>query len=89
MLTLKSTLKLSALADKMQLEIKNIKNATPEEIGADIIGQVIRKAHRATNEIVEFVAEYKKISKEEAENIDIMEVVEILKSEKGIVSFFK
>lgn len=89
MLSLENTLKLSAIADKMDIEMPDIKDKTVEEIGKEFLKQFVRKAYLASDEIFQFVAEYKKISVEEAKAIDIMQVVEILKSEKGIMSFFK
>lgn len=89
MLTLKNTFQLSKIADKMNIELPNLKGKTTEEVGMEFINQAIKKAYKAEKEIIEFIATYKGISIEEAENIDILSFVEILKQEKGIISFFK
>jgi len=88
MLTLKQGLKLSAIIDKLDLKITDPK-ASQEQIGADLMMQIISKAHKAEKEIYAFVAEAKGITPQEAENIDLVQFVKELVSDAGVINFFK
>lgn len=88
MLTLKQGLKLSAIIDKLDIKISN-PNAKAEEIGADLMMQIVRKAYKAESEIYAFVAETKGISAKEAENVDLIKFVKELVSDSGVINFFK
>lgn len=88
MITLKQGLKLSAIIDKLGLKITDPK-ASQEQIGADLMMQIISKAHKAEKEICAFVAEIKGITPQEAENIDLMQFMKELASDAGVVNFFK
>lgn len=88
MLTLKQGIKLSAIIDKLGIKINN-PNGTQEEVGADLMMQILSKAHKAENEIYAFVAEVKGISSKEAENIDLISFVKELTADPGVINFFK
>jgi len=88
MLTLKQGLKLSAMIDKLDLKITDPK-ADANKIGADLMMQIISKAHKAEKEIYAFVAETKGITAQEAENIDLVQFVKELVSDAGVINFFK
>ena len=88
MLTLKQGLKLSAIIDKLDIKISN-PNGKPEEIGADLMMQIISKAHKAEKEIYAFVAETKGITAQEAENIDLVQFIKEIASDAGVINFFK
>jgi predicted peroxiredoxin len=88
MLTLKQGLKLSAIIDKLDLKITDPK-ASQEQIGADLMMQIISKAHKAEKEIYAFVAEAKGITPQEAEKIDLMQFIKEIASDAGVVNFFK
>lgn len=88
MLTLKQGLKLSAIIDKLDLKITDPK-ASQEQIGADLMMQIVRKAYRAEKEIYAFVAEIKGITAKEAESVDLVQFVKELISDAGVMSFFK
>lgn len=88
MLTLKQGLKLSAIIDKLDLKITDPK-ASQEQIGADLIMQIISKAHKAEKEIYAFVAEAKGITPQEAEKIDLIQFIKEIASDAGVVNFFK
>lgn len=87
MLTLKQGIKLSAIIDKLDLKI-NLKG-DQEEVGADLIMQIVSKAHRAEKEIYSFVAEIKDITPQEAADIDLIQFVRELLNDVGVVNFFK
>lgn len=88
MLTLKQGIKLSAIIDKLELKISNPKD-NPEQVGADMLMQIIRKAHKAEKEIYTFVAEIKKCTVDEAENIDLIQFIQELFADSGAANFFK
>ncbi len=88
MLTLKQGLKLSAIIDKLDLKITDPK-ASQEQIGADLMMQIISKAHKAEKEIYAFVAEAKGITPQEAEKVDLVQFVKEIASDAGVVNFFK
>lgn len=88
MLTLKQGIKLSAIIDKLNLKISDPR-APQEEVGADLMMQIVSKAHHAEKEIYSFVAEIKKCTIQEAEDIDLAEFIKELFSDTGAVNFFK
>ena len=88
MLTLKQGLKLSAIIDKLDLKITDPK-ADANKIGADLMMQIISKAHKAEQEIYAFVAEIKGITPQEAEKVDLVQFIKEIASDAGLVSFFK
>lgn len=87
MLTLKQGLKLSAIIDKLNLKITNPK-ASQEEVGADIMMQVVTRAHAAEQEIYALVADVKKISAQEAEDVDLVAFIMDLVKDPAVASFF-
>ena len=88
MLSIKQGIRLSAIVDKLDLKVTNPK-ASQEEVGADLLLQLIRKAHRAEQEIYALVAEIKGIGVKEAEGVDLIEFVQGLASSPGVARFFK
>ena len=88
MITLKQGLKLSAIIDKLDLKITDPK-ADANKIGADLMMQIISKAHKAEKEIYAFVAETKGITAQEAENIDLVQFIKEIASDAGVINFFK
>lgn len=87
-MTNKQALKISAIVDKLDIEIKNPK-ASQEEIGADLMMQLVRKAHKAGKEIIELIADMKQCTIEEAENKNFIDFIKELVSDKQILNFFK
>ena len=88
MLTLKQGLKLSAIIDKLDLKITDPK-ADANKIGADLMMQIISKAHKAEKEIYAFVAETKGITPQEAENVDLMQFIKEISYDAGVINFVK
>ncbi len=88
MLTLKQGIKLSAIIDKLDLKITDPK-ADANKVGADLMMQIISKAHKAEKEIYAFVAEVKGITQQEAENVDLVQFIKEMASDTGVVNFFK
>lgn len=86
-MNIKQSMKLSAIIDKMELKISNAK-ATQEEVGADLMIQVVSKAHKAEKEIYNFIAELKKITPLQAEEVDLIEFVKEVGNISGLKSFF-
>lgn len=88
MLTLKQGLKISAIIDKLDIKIVN-PNGTQEQVGADMMMQLVSKAHRAEQEIYAFVADIKKVDLAEAESIDLVAFIKEIITNSGMVDFFK
>jgi len=80
-------MKLSGIIDKMGLKITNPK-AGQEEVGADLIIQAVSKIYKAEKEVYGFIADLKKISIKEAEEVDLVEFIKDLKEVSGLQSFF-
>ena len=88
MLTFKQGLKLSAIIDKLDIKISN-PNAKPEEIGSDLMMQIVRKAYKAEQEIYAFVAETKGITPQEAEKVDLIGFIKEIAADADVINFFK
>ena len=88
MLTIKQGIRLSAIVDKLELEIKD-PTASKEQVGADLMMQIVTKVHKAEKEIYAFVADLKKITVQEAEDIDLIEFVKEIATDSGAMGFFK
>lgn len=65
--------------------IENIKN----KIGMKIILKIGSQLHLVRDELVKFIAVYKEISEEEAEKVDIVEIIKELMNDEGFTSFLK
>jgi predicted GTPase len=68
---------------------KNGLEMRQQEVGFDLMVQVVSKAHKAEKEIYAFVAEIKKCTLEEAEDVDLMEFIKDIFSDSSVVDFFK
>lgn len=88
MITMKQGLKMSAIIDKLEIKITN-PEASSEQVGADLLMQIVTKAHKAENEIIAFVAEMKKCSVEDAENVDLIAFIKEIANDSGMKDFFK
>ena len=85
----KILIKLSLIIDKMGIadDIKKIDKPTNEEVGKELIMLLITNLHKAENEIYEFIASYKEITKEEAENIDVVPLFKEILNIEGMKDF--
>lgn len=88
MITIKQGIKLSAIIDKMDIKITDPK-ASQEQTGADLIIQIVRKAHKAEQEIYSLIAEKKGITVQEAESVDLTVFIKEIASDSGFLNFFK
>ncbi len=86
-MNIKQSIKLSAIIDKMGIKITNPK-ASKEEVGADLMIQIVSKAYKAEKEVYSFIADFKKISVKEAEDVDIIDFIKEVKEVSGLGSFF-
>lgn len=87
----KLLIKLSLIIDKMGIakDIKNIEKETNEEVGKELITLLITNLHKAENEVYEFIADYKKITKEEAEETDVIPILKELLNIEGMKDFLQ
>ena len=88
MLTVKQGMKLSAIIDKMDIKINDPK-ASQEQIGADLIMQIVRKAYKAESEVYSFISETKGISVQDAQKTDLVAFIKETMSDPSVASFFK
>ena len=73
---------ISSLIMKLKVETGNEKEDR-EEIVKELIALVIDNAYKVEDEIIEFIADIKGITPEEAANEDVIEIIkELLKIEK-------
>lgn len=86
-MNIKQGMKLSAIVDKMGIKITDAKGSQ-EEIGADLVLQVVSKAYKAETEIYNLVAEIKKMTVEEAQDVDLIDFIKEIGSTSGIKDFF-
>ena len=86
-MNIRQSMKLSAIVDKMGIKITDAKGSQ-EEIGADLMMQAVSKAYKAESEIYNFVAEIKKITVEEAQEVDLIEFIKEIGNTSGIKDFF-
>jgi hypothetical protein len=86
-MNIRQSMKISAIIEKMELKITDPK-ATQAEVGADLMIQVVSKAHKAEKEIYAFIAEIRKITVAEAEEVDLVEFINEMKEISGLTSFF-
>jgi inorganic pyrophosphatase/exopolyphosphatase len=80
-------MKISAIIDKLGLKISNAK-ASQEEVGADLMIQAVSKAYKAEKEIYSFIADFKKCTVKEAEEVDLIEFIKEMKEVSGLKNFF-
>lgn len=85
----KILIKLSLIIDKMGIadDIKKIDKPTDEEVGKELIMLLITNLHKAENEIYQFIADYKDISKEEAEELDVIPLFKEILNIEGMKDF--
>lgn len=84
----KHAIKLSAIIDKLNLKITDPK-ASQEQIGADLMIQIVSKAYKAEKEIYNFISEFKGIPVKEAGDVDLIEFIKELGQVNGLGDFFK
>ncbi len=87
----KVLIKLSLIIDKMGIakDIKNIEKETNEEVGKELITLLITNLHKAENEVYEFIAYYKGITKEQAEEVDVISLFKELLNIEGMKDFLQ
>ncbi len=88
-LTGRQVMKISALADKLNLQIDMGKDV--EEMGVDVIWQVLKKAHKAEDEVSDVLSIFLNCKPEEALDMNLIDKWEEFKdSEKGkqFIDFF-
>jgi len=88
MLTIKQGFKISAIIDKLDLKVTDPK-APQEQVGADLMIQIISKAYKAEQEIYDLVAEIKGCTATEAEKIDLVGFIKEITSNAGVMDFFR
>lgn len=95
MVSLKQGIKISAIIDKLDVKI-DFKELMDENgdisqdlAGAELLIQILKKAHTVENELYELVADIKKCSIAEAQDVDLAELVKEKFSDSNFATFFK
>ena len=88
MITFKQGMRVSAIIDKLELKIID-PTANTEQVGSDLIMQIVSKAHKAEQEIYALVADIKKITVQEAEDVDLVDFIKVATKDSGLMDFFK
>ena len=86
MITIEQGMKISAIIDKLDLKVPD-PNKGQAFFGADLMMQVLGKAHRAKTEIYDLVAEVKGCTVKEAKAVNLMEFIKELGETEGIKDF--
>lgn len=89
-LTGRQIIKISALVEKMGIKIDAKKDV--EELGSEVIWQLLTGAHKAEQEVSEVLAAFMECEPEEALDIDLLEKwYQFTDSDKGknILGFFQ
>lgn len=89
-LTGRQLMKISALADKLELKIDT--KSDIEDMGSDVIWQVVKKAHTAEEEVAGVLAIFLGCKPEEALDVDLMEKWDAFTASdrgKHVLSFFQ
>ena len=87
-MTNRQAFKLSAIIDKIDIKISNPKGSL-EEVGADVMLQLAKKAYKAENEILQLVADVKGCTVEDAASLDFVQTIKDLMNDPSILGFFK
>ena len=69
-------------------EQKDIED-TQKQIGMKIVLKISSKLHLVKDELTDFIANYKEVTKEEAQKMNMIDVVKELMNDKNFTSFFK
>jgi hypothetical protein len=86
MITIEQGMKISAIIDKLELKMPD-PNKGQAFFGAELLMQVLAKAHRAKTEIYDLVAEVKGCTVKEAKAVNLMEFIKELGETEGIKDF--
>jgi len=85
MLTVKQGIMLSAIIGKMGLTMPESTSA--EQIGADLLLQLLSNAYKAEKEICAFIASVRGCTAKEAEEVDLIEFIRELLADAGARDF--
>lgn len=85
-ITIEQGIKISALIDKLGLKVPDTSKGQAF-LGADLMLQIVSKAHKASNEIYDIVSEIKGCTKDEAKKVDLVEFITELSETAGLKDF--
>ena len=87
MATIRQGFMISEIMDKMDIKIAN-PEGTAEQIGSELVLQLIKNAYKARVEILRLVASVNGITPEEAVEVDLAEFIKRLLNDVGLSDFF-
>lgn len=68
---------------------KEFEESLKEQIGIKVMLKISSKLHLVKEELIDFISNYKDITKEEAKKANVVDIVKELMNDKDFVSFFK
>jgi hypothetical protein len=80
-------IKLSAMIDKMGIDLSTIQGKTNEETGLKMISIIIKNIYKAEQELYELIALKNKIETEEAKKINVIAFIKELMKVDGMADF--
>lgn len=86
MITLKQGMRLSAIVDKLDIKLPDV-NKGEDVFGAELMFQLLAKAHKAEKEIYALVADLRGCTAKEAEDVDLVELIGELAQDAGVRDF--
>ena len=80
-------IKVSAMIDKMGIDLSVIEGKDNEEVGTKVLTELIKNIHKAEQELYELIALKQKITVEEAKTYDVIKFFSDLLKQDGIKDF--
>lgn len=80
-------IKLSAMIDKMGVDLGAIQGKTNEETGLKIVSLLIRNVHKAETELYELIALKQNVSVEDAKKVNVINFIKDLMKIDGMSDF--
>jgi len=88
MLNSKMVVIMSAMIDKMDIDIFEIKGASQKQVGEMLVKTLTRKLYKVENELFQLIGEYKGISVEEAAKADFIAIIKEIMANAGVAGLF-
>lgn len=88
MVTAKMTILISAMIDKMGIELNAIEGKNNKEVGEKLLTILVKNLYKAAPEFYDLIAEFYGCSLAEAEKKDIVQTMKDIAGNSGLIGFF-
>ena len=88
MVTPKMVVLISAIVDKMGIEVSDLKGKNKTEIGEKLLTVIAKRLYKVEDEFYQLIAAFKKISIAEAQEADFVAIIQEIVADAGIVGLF-